>query len=424
MPAATGTLDAAAPGGPPATERPSPSAPDTSVPRGARWLTLASVVVGLLNYAFTLGLTRLMSPVVFGHVAAAQSLILVSGTLATSSVPWVVASVLARQGNDERARGQVIGFSLLVNFGQALVAALVTATLAAPFLPPAALAALVSAVLAVFLATTPAGWLQGMRHFRALAALRVVEVIVKLGAGLALVALAPTATHALLGVFAGSAVIVVVGAWLMRSDLALTSVSLRVGDLWRASLGNVGVQGLVAVLASTDVVLVALLDGGPGAGSYQAATVLARVPVFVAGAVATAVFPHLAAAGGGTGREHRHAQTMYLLLAVGYTIGLVTAPAVLVSSLFPQSYDQVGELLPWLAVSGLSVGLINLVTTYFQAATRYRQSMTVEVVAVVVHVGLLALGFHLGGILGVAIASPVAPTLAAAALLVRAERWA
>jgi len=59
----------------------------TAVVRESRWLAASGVAVGLVNYAYSLLLTQLLAPTAFADFAAAQSLLLVCGTLATSSMP-------------------------------------------------------------------------------------------------------------------------------------------------------------------------------------------------------------------------------------------------------------------------------------------------------------------------------------------------
>jgi O-antigen/teichoic acid export membrane protein len=178
------------------------------------------------------------------------------------------------------------------------------------------------------------------------------------------------------------------------------------------------VQGLVAVMASTDVVLVAVLDGGSSAsGSYQASSILGRVPVFLAGALAAAAFPtlvaHTAAA-----RHVRSASTAaYCWLAGAYALALTCAPAVLVGVVFPGSYALVDEVLPWAAVAGLLMGAINLVTTFFQAPARYGFAIRVLGVASVAHLLVLIVGWAIDDVTGVAVASPVVPALAVVVLL-------
>ena len=95
-----------------------------STMRGAGLLTTAQVVVGLGNYGYSLMLARLLAPKLFGNFAAAQGMVLVCGTLATASVPWVVAQVFAT-ASGPAARRDVIWFSLVTNVLQGAVAAVV-----------------------------------------------------------------------------------------------------------------------------------------------------------------------------------------------------------------------------------------------------------------------------------------------------------
>src|SRR6266851_1778834 len=70
---------------------------------GARWITVAFVLVGLLNYGYALMLTRLLDVTAYSSFAAGQGLILWASTVATVSVPWVLAQGMARaQSNAER----------------------------------------------------------------------------------------------------------------------------------------------------------------------------------------------------------------------------------------------------------------------------------------------------------------------------------
>lgn len=400
----------------PSTDRPSDRASD--VVRQSRWLAASGVVVGLVNYGYSLAMTRLLAPELFADFAAAQSLLLVCGTLATSSMPWVVARVLADPARSGDERRQAIWFSLVVNLAQGVVAAVVICAIGARFLGAGSLVAVAVASIAIFLITTPGGWFQGTARFGQLAFFRVLEVVVKLVVGVALVLAGADDTGALTAVAVGALVVVAAGMVRMRADLRWTPGALRVRSLWQNSLGNVGVQGLVAVMASTDVVLVAVLDGGsPASGSYQASAILGRVPVFLAGALAAAAFPtlvaHTAAA-----RQVRTASTAaYGWLAGAYALALVCAPAVLVGVVFPGSYGLVDEVLPWAAVAGLLMGAINLVTTFFQASARYGFAIRVLAVASGLHLVVLAAGWAVADVQGVAVASPVVPAAALAVLL-------
>ncbi len=393
-----------------------------SLATGTRWLTLATLVVGGVNYGYALVLTRLLSPSRFAVYGAGQALLLSVGTVATASIPWVLAEGLVKARTPEDRRRAVL-FALVINLGLGLVAGVLVAALGLQFAGPAvALVLLVSTVL-ILLASTPQGWLQGERRLGAAAVLRVTEVLVKVAAGGGLVVIGGGAAAALSGFGWGAGVVVVAGLVLLRGDLGRVHGALRSRGLWRSAFGIGGVQALVSVFAALDVVLVAVLPvTGSAAGSYQAAVVLARVPLFFGGAVAVAAFPLLSRADRSVPDVIRTSYRLYAVLGGSYTVVVATLPSALSGRLFPASYVDVGRLLPLLAVSGFGLGLVNVVTTFFQSLGRYRTSMATQLVGLAVHVTALLVGYALGGTTGIAAGSALGSITTATLLVVQTRR--
>src|SRR5436190_1761510 len=108
--------------------------------RGARWVTVAFLVVGVLNYLYALVLTHLLDVAQYSAFAAGQGLLLWATTVATVSVPWVLAQALARAGSDAE-RFAATRFTMLASTGSGLVAGAVVWVIAVQFAStPAALA--------------------------------------------------------------------------------------------------------------------------------------------------------------------------------------------------------------------------------------------------------------------------------------------
>ena len=217
---------------------------------GTRWLTASTVVVGVVNYLFALLLTRVLDVDQYQAFAAAQALLLVIGTIAGASVPWVVARWLATAGDDRNQRRKVVWFAIKANIGQGLVGGVVVGLVSLGF-AEGHVAALVGASAAmIFLAATAVGWLQGEARFQAIAGLRITEVVLKAVGGMVLAVLGLGAAGALSGFGLGAFVVLVLGLWIMREDLRPTTGLPGTTGLWGSAGGVVGVQGLVAVLAS------------------------------------------------------------------------------------------------------------------------------------------------------------------------------
>ena len=101
--------------------------------------------------------------------------------------------------------------------------------------------------------------------------------------------------------------------------------------------------------------------------TYQAANILGRVPVFIGSALSIVIFPRMVA-----GQRHprtvvRESIRLYLALCVPIAAITATLPAPCSAHLFPARYGDVASILPWAAVAGLAMGVVNLTTTYFQA---------------------------------------------------------
>src|ERR1039458_4495785 len=140
-------------------------------------------------------------------------------------------------------------------------------------------------------------------RMRTLSALYVGENVLKNLAGLLLVIVAGRRETGALAAF-GIGGIVMLLRWPRAPQGAgrpWVAVLANRG-LWSRTFRIAGLQGMVSLFAVLDVVLVALLPSDRAvAASYQASAALSRIPLFVAGAVATAFFPLLSRhATGGT----------------------------------------------------------------------------------------------------------------------------
>lgn len=390
---------------------------------GARWLTAGALVVGAVNYGYAFVLTRLLPTGEYADFAAGQALLLTAGTVAAVSVPWVLAQELVRSGDDAEQRRRAVWFSSVTNLGQGTLVGLAVGLIATTFCGWATSAAIAVSALLIFLASTSLGWFQGRQRFRAIAARGVAEVIGKAAAGFALVGVGAGAGGALAGFGIGSFVILAVGIWLMRAEYRPASGALRNRELWRSTRGVAGIQGLVSILASIDVVLVAVLPvASPAAASYQASMILARIPLFLAGAVAAVAFPMLGAPNASPAGLFRSGSRLYLVVALPLAVVLATAPRAVLSLLFPGTFDRVYELLPFTAAAGVLIGFVELLTTFFQAGGHYRRCTQRQLVGVLFSLVAVPVGWKGWGVTGIALAACTGAALTVLLLVLDARR--
>ena len=357
-------------------------------------LSAAAAIASIINFSYTLSMTRRLSTREFAVFAAGQSLLLVAGTVAVAAVPWVLAQEVVRaEGRLSRER-RAVRFALWVNVLLGAVLGAGVALVALSFTGLAIAGLLGFTTLLLVVGSTGTGFLQGQRRFGLLGTLGLGEFAVKALVGVLLVFGAGFGVGAALGAATiGAAVLVVGGLWVMRDRLGPPALLTADPGLWRAALRIGAVQILVAAIAASDTVIVAVLPATRGhAAAYQAAAVIGKIPLTLSAAISAAVFPLLAIrARDVTARAH--ALRSYLLLSAYVCVVLATVPAGLLHAVFPASFAGLRTWLPVTALLGTAIGLINLITTFGQAQQRVGNYL----IRLAAGLGLVVVGLTIGG---------------------------
>ncbi|MFF3837722.1 lipopolysaccharide biosynthesis protein [Streptomyces sp. NPDC001930] len=389
---------------------------------GARWIATAVVVVGAVNYAYTLILTRLLDVSGYATFAAGQGLVVCTAAVAVVTVPWMLAQALARAGSDAE-RGEAVRFAMITAVVGGTVAALAVGCVAMEFAGTLTTLAIAGSTLAIYVTRVSVGWLQGTERLRTLAVLTAVEALLKFGVGLFFVSalgLGETGALAAFGVAVLPYVFFRPRRFRNEPRRPWRAVSAD-RDLWRQASGVASLQGVVALLASVDIVLVAMLPTDrAAAASYQAAVMLGRVPLFLAGAVSIAFLPALSRRRAGDPLT-ASALRMYLTVALPLTVVAATVPNALITKVFPAGYSMVSTLMACTAMSGLALGALALLVTFAQAVNDYACLRTL-LVGLGLYVTALASGWATGGVLGMAIGGLCGTVAALVLLAVRHSR--
>ncbi len=390
---------------------------------GEAKIIAATAIVSALNYGYTLALIWMLPAAQYAIVGSASALLLVCGTISGASIPWVLSREIAGAREDQPRRRAAVSFCLVVTAVQAVGAGLATGLIALHYADNATVAAVFAAVVMIFTAATAVGYLEGLERFGLVTGLRIAEVVVKAGLGLGLVALGWGASGAIAGFAVGAAVVAGVSLGVMKPDLRWVRSSLTSRGLWLDTRGLLTVQAATAVLASLDIVLASLLIvSTTNLATYQAAQILARVPVFVASSLSLVVFPRLVARRADTALSTRDSLVLYGQLCIPITVVTATLPPVVTSHLFPADYGNVAAILPLAAIGGFFMGTINLITTYFQASKTYSRIVVLLGAAIVLQGILVTTGLAVDGIIGLTLAVAVGAAVSAAVLTHRAHR--
>ncbi len=395
---------------------------ESAVALGARWITGAFLVIGVLNYAYGLTQTRLLDVRAYSAFAAGQSLIMWASAVASVSIPWVLVQGVAR-ARSRAEQDNAVRFAMLASVGSGTVAAVIVGVIALRFARPATALVIALATMVIFLSMVTTGYLQGRQQMRTLSFLYVGENLVKNAAGLLLVLAAGLREAGALAAFAIGG-IVMLTRWPPAPHGAARHWLAAAADrgLWQR-IGRITLtEGMVSLFAVADVVLVAVLPGvsHDSAASYQASVTLSRVPLYLAGAILTAFFPALSRRAAGSPIAARAVQ-MYAAAALPVAIVLATMPPAVLAALFPVQYGAMATLLRFTAVTGLAAGGIILITAFFQAADDY-SCLPWLAVGLTGYIAALLAGWRLGGIVGLAAGSAAGALVTLALLQYRLAR--
>jgi O-antigen/teichoic acid export membrane protein len=378
--------------------------PPSVLRHASGFLAISSVFAGGLNTLYALLLTHRLSTTQYAIFAGAQSVLIITGIIGSAGVPWVLARETAMSTEGSERRRQAVTFAFWANVAFGLLTAVAVALVVSVFGTPLDAGLVAATIFVLAVGSTGLGLLQGRGDTALISAIFGAEAIVKIFAGVVLVfAFGAGTAGALTGSLAGSALLLASLpavrrdlSWLtrMRTDAALWLAAARIGIL----------QTGIGVMSALDVLLVAAIPATRDlGGTYQVASALGKIPLFVALAVATAVFPTLMAADSASRRAE--ALRTYMIVAGFVWLVLLTVPQRMVRLAFPAEYSSLTHWLPYTAALGFALGALTLLTTFVQSEPTARHGLPRVAFAVLALAGGGVTGALLGAVHGFAIGS-------------------
>jgi O-antigen/teichoic acid export membrane protein len=353
--------------------------------RHSVYLVVSYAVTSGLNYFFGVVLSWYFTPAQFGVLGVAQSLLLLLALAVGSGFAWTAAHDFAAGGVNAETRRRfrtawlanlLMGLSMgglvwlfyrlqILDFGPAYQAII-------PLV-------VVTVVLLALRAVTN-GVLRGLYLFGPVSFNLVLEVLLKAGVGLGLVALGWGVKGVLLGFVVGALVSLVHSGWSVRGAHLLEGPGWLDGRVIRVTIPLFVSMLSTALMLNLDVLGLKLLaPGGSGdelSGFYQAAIILARTPVFLAQALTLVVFTY--AIGQNLGEEEQSSNEHSLasalrawyrfLLPIGLV--LILAPHTVLMIFFPVQYQASGFILQVAALGCVILALITLLNGVLQASAK------------------------------------------------------
>ncbi len=354
-----------------------PASTSVSASRSSTASGLTFLGIAVLNNIYAIVMARLLPIHAFGILGLTQSWLLIAATLLNSGFPWELARSLA-QGVSLReayrsAKSALAGNLVIGLLCSALL--LIAATSGALQFDGDSytiVGLLLAETLLLALAAVEGGIFQGRFRFGALGMSRVVEALIKVLGGVLLVAMGWSVLGALAATTLGTLVSVLLLAWGARDFRFWRERSWSGWRTYQSSLTIfIGLCALT-IISNSDIIGVKLFSPASQAdslaGYYQVAAVLARIPLLLAGAYATALFPYIARAEEGKLDVYIVLALKYaLLLIVPLNLILIAEPEAAIRLIFPASYTSSAEVLRIAATATLLLVLAALLAMILQA---------------------------------------------------------
>ncbi len=398
-------------------------------------MLIAFAATSAINYLFSLAAGWLLLPGDFGLLAFAQTLLLISGLLLNSGVPWFVTRVLLASPAHDHA--PVVRGGLVANSGLALALTglLPTLYILGPLRSGLESGGVVALVAAAFvpmaLLAVARGVAQGMEHFSAVAVLTVAEIATKAVAGVGLVRLGFGAAGAIAGFALGAIIAATFGLLYLWRSLAIgLRGAIRLPHL-RSTLPLFGSLLGLALILNLDLLALKLVAGDERilTGYYQAGIVLANLPYYlVTAALVPILFTQLAreqslARGAGVLGETL-GLTATLILPIEFILILVPGRALAI--LFPAAYAPGAATLQLLAIGNAVLILVALLATAYQAIDQAQLAAKILLATAVLELFALAMAVPLWqgvGAASVFIAAAAVALVGLSAVYLREVGW-
>ena len=373
----------------------------------AAGLAAAVMAANFVALAYTIVFARVLHSSGYGSLAALVSTFLIL-SVPGSALQMTVAREVSRSvaaGERHPAAGvwgwlTTLGLvTVVATVGAALCRSLIAHAVGVSDLPWAAAAAVPAGCLWLIL-SVQRGALQGLQRYRLVGFSLIGEAIVRLLAGLVLVAAGAGVTGAFLGTMlsigavAAALTLPLLRAAGPRSEHHERPLHELVGRAW----APVAALALIAVLQNVDVIVVKHVAEKHAAGAYAAAAVIAKGVIWVAVGLGLYLLPE-AARRTRMGLDARPVlvRTLALVASVSAPAALlyvVAARPVLVA-VFGHAYASGAGALPVLAVAMSLLACAYLSVQYLLALERANFLWALAVAAVVEPLVLQALGSRL-----------------------------
>lgn len=385
----------------------------------------AQGVFMLSGYVLNVFLARYFGPEIYGQFGVAMAVLVWVEFFVINGVPTAMQKFLSEAADNAAAlvrlgRRLQLGYALIIFAFFIAVTPLVSAGLRDPALQQLLWIAALDIVL-YGLYWFYLGVHSGLHRFESQALVIVCYGIGKVASSIGLVLLGAGIAGALIGNFLGSAVGLVIGAWLMRKiDMPPATTPEHYSRFTKFAVPVILYTLSINALLYIDLLFVKHSLPAAAAGYYTAAATIARAPYFIFLGLASTVLPALSRM---LAQENLEAARSLLRHTMRLLIGLLVPVLILITAnadhivelLYSRAYDAATPILRLLIIGIAMYTLLVVLCTIMSADGYPHRAFHLSLGAAVIDVPLCLLLTPKWGASGAATATLVASTLGVAA---------
>ncbi len=365
---------------------------------------IASMVVNLCNYLFHIFMSRTLGPVDYGIMVSLFSLFMIIAVPAGVLQTVITKYISNFKAKGELARIKLLLHQLLTRVSLFAVAGFILLTLLsghiASFLHiPSRLPIVLIAVAVALGIICPVllGTLQGLQKFVYFGTDMMIGGISKLLFGILLVYVGLKVNGALLGLAMGSLAALLFAIFPLRHQFTSDQIdcNLTLSPIYGYFFPVAIMLLCFMLLTNIDLILVKHFFDSSQAGHYAAASIVAKIILFLPGAIAMVMFPktsELHALNKESKPVLKKSLLYTTLLSGGVLLLYLAIPSVVVKSLFGSQYIPTIPLIGMFGLAMLFFSLTNILL-FYQISVHQLRFLKILVPATIVEVALISL-FH------------------------------
>jgi len=385
---------------------------------GTTYLLIAQAVFVLSGYAIHVGLGRLLGPSDYGVYSVVIYIATVFNLILTTGLPYAASKFISEDEGQSQcimkssiSLSAILGLAIsaIIFFGADLISTILNDPTLSPYIR------IVSIMMPIYaLHSVITGYYNGMRSYKIQAFLLLLYDICKPLVIFLLVFLGLSEWGAVLGFALGPILPMLAGFFLIGLQ-TFRARSFSYKKLLKFAIPIIVFSMSINLIMSLDLFFVKrILMDNEMAGFYSAASMIAKVPYTLLGALTAALFPAISASMSDREKTHEYISESIrytLLILAPLTLIVAASSSGLVSLIYSNVYASAGEPLRILIIGEGFFAVFSVLTTVISGSGKPGVSMILSLLILVADLVSNQILVPIWGMLGAALSTGISSAI-------------